>query len=171
MQNIIRAKNTTVTESIRQYIEKRFDKFNKYVDRDVVVYTTIEVKDNGNRHKVEVTIPFGKQTIRAEQNNRDMYVAIDEVEKIVARLLRKRKEKLELRYQSGIVHEAMDHSELCPLFAKTKTHELTEMTAEEACEALEMVGHPFYVYFDVKEKTTCAVYLREDDTFGQIIYK
>ena len=99
MEHIIKAKNTTATESIKAYIEKKFSKFDKYAPADTRIYTKIEVKDNGNRHKVEVTIPFGKQTLRVEHNDKDMYAAIDAAEKTMSRLLKRRKEKFEDKHK------------------------------------------------------------------------
>jgi putative sigma-54 modulation protein len=172
MEHIITAKKTTVTDGIRSYIEKRFAKFDKYVEKDVKVHTKIEVKDNGNRHKVEVTIPLGKQMLRAEANDTDMYAAIDNVEKTMVRLLKKRKEKNVQRYQQPAeVPVADDAFENEYEITRTKHHELPTMTAQEACEAMEMVGHTFYVYMDSDVNAVCAVYMREDGNYGQLIYK
>ena len=170
MEHIIHAKNTTVTPAIKDYVEKRFAKFNKYAPADTVVYTKIEVKDNGNRHKVEVTINFGKQTLRAEANDKDMYAAIDAVEKTMARLLKRRKEKFEDKHKHIVVPEFTEANDNPYAISKVKTHKMIEMTVSEACEAMEMVGHPFYVYMDSDKKKPCAVYVREDGTYGQLIY-
>lgn len=171
MEHIINAKNTTVTPAIKAYVEKRFSKFAKYSNDDLTVYTKIEVKDGGRRHKVEVTIPFGKQTVRAEANDTDMYAAIDEVEKTVSRILKKRKEKLTQRYQEA-AHAPVVEEESVPMYeiSRVKNHKLSAMTAQEACEAMDMVGHPFYAYFDVDENKPCVVYTREDDTYGKLIF-
>ena len=172
MEHIITAKKTTVTDGIRAYIEKRFAKFDKYVERDIKVYTKIEVKDNGNRHKVEVTIPFGKQMLRAESNDTDMYAAIDDAEKTMSRLLKRRKEKNTQRRQqpAEVPHEAEITEPLYDI-TRVKNHPMPSMTAQEACEAMEMVGHPFYVYMDISENAVCAVYMREDGDYGKLIYK
>ena len=171
MEHIITAKTTTVTDGIRGYIEKRFAKFDKYAPDDTVVYTKIEVKDNGNRHKIEVTIPFGKQIVRAEANDTDMYTAIDNVEKIMARQLKKRKEKMtQRRQQPSALPVAVETVENEYQIARIKNHKLLAMTAQEACEAMEMVGHKFYVYLEADTNAICAVYAKEDGTFGQINY-
>lgn len=170
MEYIINAKNTTVTDPIRDYIEKKFSKFGKYVPDDTKVHTRIEVKDNGNRHKVEVTIVIGKQTFRAEYNDKDMYTAIDMVEKTMVRMLKRRKEKLEDRHRQRVAHDVSAPAENDYFIARIKTHDIVEMTAQEACEAMDMIGHPFYVYMDVDKHQTCAVYKREDGTYGQLIY-
>jgi ribosomal subunit interface protein len=174
MNHIITAKKTTVTDGIRSYVEKKFNKFNKYISDDTNVYTKIEVKDNGARHKVEVTITLGKQTIRAESNDVDMYAAIDNVEKTMVRLLRKRKEKIEDRRQQPgafpIDDSISDENEY--IIAKTKHHELLCMTTQDACEAMELVGHPFYVYIDANHNNqVCAVYKRDDGSYGHLIYR
>ena len=171
MKHIITAKNTTVTDGIRSYVQKKFSKFDKYLNDDTDVYTKIEVKDNGNRHKIEVTISFGKQTVRAEANEADMYSAIDVVEKTMVRLLKKRKEKLEERHRRHAeAPEAPVVDEQMYEITRSKTHELLAMSDQEACEAMEMVGHPFYAYMDVNEKKLCVVYMREDGTCGKLIY-
>jgi len=173
MEHIIFAKNTTVTEGIRVYVEKRFEKFSKYAPDDTKVYTKIEVKSNRPCHKVEVTIVFGKQTLRAEAADVNMYVAIDNVEKTMARLLKKRKEKMVQRRQMPGDMDAVAnaHTEEEYDIARVKTHELPTMSAQDACEAMEMVGHAFYVYRDVDTKKLSVVYLREDGDYGQLIYE
>ena len=173
MKHIITAKNTSVTDSIKNYIHKRFSKFEKYVSDDTVVYTKIEVKENGLRHKVEVTIPFGKQTIRAEISDKDMYAAIDNVERIASRLLKKRKEKITQRQQAAgaplvATEEPIAEYEVTRL----KVHQLLSISTQEACEAMEMIGHPFYVYLDKDNNNkVCAVYLREDGSYGCLVYE
>lgn len=172
MEHIITAKTTTVTDGIRGYIEKRFAKFNKYAPDDTIVYTKIEVKDNGNRHKIEVTIPFGKQIVRAEANDTDMYAAIDNVEKIMARQLKKRKEKMtQRRQQPSELPVATETVEDECQITRVKNHKMLSMTDQEACEAMDMVGHPFYVYIDANTNAVCAVYAKADGTFGKLIYE
>jgi putative sigma-54 modulation protein len=177
MKHIINAKNTTVTEGIKTYVENKFNKFDKYVHDDVTVYTKIEVKDNGNRHKVEVTIPIGKDTLRTEVNDKDMYAAIDDAEKTMARMLRKRKEKRIDKKREGVelvaaeeeivVKETADYD-----ITRVKNHKLSTMSTLEACEAMEMVGHSFYVYKDTeKDSAVCAVYVRKDGTYGHLIFE
>ncbi len=174
MEHIIRAKNTTVTPSIQNYVEKRFAKFAKYAPDDMVVHTKIEVKEGGDRHKVEVTISFGKQTLRAEANSTHMYAAIDDVEKTMSMLLKKRKDKMTEKHRQpkdfmfGPENEEKSVDEY--KISRTKEHDLQAMTAQEACEAMDMISHPFFVYFDDNLKTTCAVYKRDDGTYGQLVY-
>ena len=172
MEHVITAKNTSVTDPIRAYVEKRFAKFDKYAPNDTVVHTKIEVKDGGKSHKVEVTIMFGKQTLRAEASGMDMYAAIDAVEKTMARLLKKRKEKAE-QYDTQSVKFANvgANAEQEYDIRRTKVHRILSMSDQEACEAMEMIGHSFYVYVNVDNDRICAVYRRENNTYGKIVYE
>ena len=180
MKHIVNAKNTTVTPAIREYVEKKFEKLEKYIqEKDIDVHTMIEVKDGGKRHKVEVTIPIGKDIVRAEVNHTDMYAAIDEAEKVAARRLRKRKEKLTDRYQKKTRPDKVaevDETELEELIAepeitREKVHEMRILTAKQAIDAMDMLGHSFYVYMDIDcEGRSCAVYKKEDGTYGHIEY-
>ena len=178
MNHVINAKGTTVTNSIKEYIEKKYSKFEKYINEDADVYTKIEVKEGGKRHKVEITIPIGKHVIRAEVNSDDMYAAIDQAEDVMARRLRKRKEKLHDRKKNVVDKRELnitDATEIEDLakdqfeIAKVKTFTVDIMTAQEACEAMELVGHDFFIYIDKVVGAACAVYKRHDGTYGQLI--
>ena len=175
MKHIINAKNTTVTDGLRTYVEKKFEKFDKYVHEDITVYTKIEVKDNGNRHKVEVTIPVKKDMLRVEVNDKDMYAAIDEAEKTMSRILRKRKEKKIEKKRESVeleLNEDIPVDDFKYDISRIKNHKLTKMSTKEACEAMEMVGHSFYVYKDTEQNNAvCALYVREDGTYGHLIFE
>ena len=180
MRHIVNAKNTTVTPAIREYVEKKFEKLEKYIqEKNIEAHTMIEVKDGGKRHKVEVTIPIGKDIVRAEVNHTDMYAAIDEAEKVAARRLRKRKERITDRYNKKTrpdkvaeVNEAEIEELLAePEITREKVHEMRILSAKQAIDAMEMIGHSFYVYLDIDcEGHPCVVYKKEDGTYGHIEY-
>lgn len=182
LKYVVNARGTTVTDALREYIEKRFSKFEKYLlanqAHDIIVYTKIEVKDNGNRYKVEVTIPVGKKIFRAEQNNlHDMYAAIDNVEKIMVNRLKKNKEKfLDNKHRgarepiSEMIENEMLEDEKTSV-VRTKHHLIENMTEEDALFAMEMIGHSFYNYYDVDAKTFCTLYQRRDGGIGKIEYE
>lgn len=175
MRNIITAKNTTITEGLRSYMDRKFEKFDKYIDSDVIAHTRIEVK-NPERHKVEVTIPLGMKTVRAEAVENDMYSAIDEVEDTVVRILRKHKEKTMRNKRrthntlNEIASEDVEQNDIYEI-VRSKEHELESMSMQEACEEMEMTSHDFYVYCDSdRNDKICVVYVREDGKYGQLIF-
>ena len=173
MKHVINAHGTTVTPGIKNYVEEKFSKFEKYLNNDVTVKTNILVKDNNTRHKVEVTLFDGKRTVRVESNSDNMYAAIDAAEDKMSEVLRKKKEKRIDRRQKKqklekVVATVAEDPE--STFVRAKAHHMDVMTAEDACEAMELIGHNFYVYKNVEYDKVCAIYKREDGTYGHIVY-
>ena len=67
-------KNIEITEALKNIIEKKISRFDKYFNPDVEAQTTLGVQKN--RHTIEVTIPFNGVILRAEEQNEDMYISI-----------------------------------------------------------------------------------------------
>ena len=92
MEFNILGKNIEVTDGIREHVEDKLGKLEKYFAPDTRVNVTLSVEKD--RQKIEVTIPVKGNIIRSEQVSNDMYVSIDLVEEIIERQLKKYKNKL-----------------------------------------------------------------------------
>lgn len=178
MQHVITAKNTTVSDPIRNHIETKFNHaFGKYLTEDAVVRTKIEVIKSC-RHKVEVTISLGKQTLRAEvsetDGNSDMYNSIDKAASVMTQLLIKRKKKLEDKKKNTetirVEHTEEENDNNECVVARTKHHEASVMSVKDACEAMEMLGHSFFVFRNAETMDFCVVYKRYSGDYGLLIY-
>ena len=55
-----------------------------------------------------------------------------------------------------------------PIVIRSKTHEAAPMTVTEAIDAMELVGHDFYLFRDVDTGMASAVYRRRGWTYGVI---
>ena len=73
----IRGKNLSVTPAIKEYIEKKLSKLDKYFQDGDNTTSNVVIKTRGNKDVIEVTILKGKATIRAEVMDDDLYTAID----------------------------------------------------------------------------------------------
>ena len=69
----IRGKNIEVTDGLREVIEKKLNKLDKYFAPDTLVYVTLSVEKESQI--IEVTIPVKGGTIRSEQASSDMSVS------------------------------------------------------------------------------------------------
>ena len=78
-------KNIDVTEGIKNAVEEKLGKLDKYFVKETRVDVTLSV--NKNEQKVEVTIPVKGNIIRAEEVSDDMYASIDMVEETIERQL------------------------------------------------------------------------------------
>ena len=90
MKYIIHGDNTT---SIKEYIEQKLDRLDKYFNNDDIT-ATIVTKKEGRKQKIEVTIPTNSFTLRNEVYDDDLYAAIDNVVDKLERQIRKNKDKI-----------------------------------------------------------------------------
>ena len=92
MNFIISGRNIDITPGLRQAVEQKLGKLEKYFTPETDIIVTLSVEKE--RQKIEVTIPVKGNIIRSEQESSDMYVSIDLVEEIIERQLRKYRTKL-----------------------------------------------------------------------------
>ncbi|MGE8206920.1 ribosome hibernation-promoting factor, HPF/YfiA family [Heyndrickxia sp. NPDC080065] len=174
----IRGENIEVTPAIREYVEKKVSKLERYFTEvpEANVHVNLKVYQD-KKAKVEVTIPLPQLVLRAEEVNDDMYAAIDLIVDKLERQIRKHKTKVnrKLREQgstqefftNGNSHaEAEDDLEL--EVVRTKQFDLKPMDSEEAVLQMNMLGHNFFVYTDAESNNTNIVYRRRDGKYGLI---
>jgi len=165
-------KNMEITEALKNIIEKKISKLDKYFNPDVEAQTTLGVQKN--RHTIEVTIPFNGVILRSEEQNDDMYVSLDLVVDKLERQIRKHKTKLEkrshanpLKYQAMPKYENTEEEEDIKI-VRTKKFSFKPMSAEEAVLQMELVGHSFFVYMNDDTSEVNVVYKRKDGNYGLI---
>ena len=86
------AKNIEVTPALKEMVEKKISKLDKYFDPNIEAKATLSVQKNSQI--VEVTIPFNGVVLRVEESTDDMYKSIDLAEEKLQRQIRKQKTKL-----------------------------------------------------------------------------
>ncbi|MGG7164570.1 ribosome hibernation-promoting factor, HPF/YfiA family [Clostridium ihumii] len=164
-------KNIEITTALKETIEKKLSKLDKYFSQEVQATATFSVEKNN--HRVEVTIPFNGVTLRAEERKGDMYVAIDLVLDKLEGQIRKQKTKLQRRVQNSIINfNNIDDSEYEddkePRIVKTKRFAPKPMSEEEAILQMELLGHDFFVYKDARTSAVNVLYKRKDGNYGLI---
>lgn len=174
MNITVSGKNIEITPALRNVVEKKVSKLEKYFKPHIEAHATLSVEKN--RQIIEITIHFGGIILRAEEAHDDMYAAIDiAVDKLEGQL-RKQKTKLEKKYREESVRflqpipdevgDADDGEE--PRIVKTKRFAVKPMSAEEAVLQMELIGHSFFVYQDAESEEVNVVYKRKDGNYGLI---
>ena len=97
MKYNIRGSKLEVTDAIRNYIETKLNKLERYFEDKENINVNVLIKTQGIDQKVEVTIPIKKTTLRSEESNKDLYAAIDLVTDKLERQIRKNKTRLKKR--------------------------------------------------------------------------
>ena len=72
MNFIISGRNIDITPGLRQAVEQKLGKLEKYFTPETDIIVTLSVEKE--RQKIEVTIPVKGNIIRSEQESSDMYV-------------------------------------------------------------------------------------------------
>ena len=171
MKFIIRGKNMEVTDSMKKAITDKLGKLERYFTPETEVHVTLGVESG--RQKIEVTIPVKGNIIRSEQVSNDMYVSIDLVEEVIERQLRKYKEKIIARHQSGgSFRKEFMENDTEPMeevkIVRSKKFDIKPMYPEDACVQMELLGHSFYVFINAETDETNVVYKRKGNTYGLI---
>ena len=171
MKISIHGDHVVITESIKNYVESKLSKLEKYFKENEDLETIVKIRVKGNMQIIEVTVPSKLFTLRAEERNSDLYTAIDLVVKKLEGQIRKNKTKIARRYKDkkGFIftEEEYEEEEKTPI-VRRKEIEFKPMDEEEAVLQMELVNHDFFVFKNAKEKCTSVVYKRKDGTFGII---
>lgn len=172
MNFIISGKNLEVTPSLRETIEQKLGKLERYFTPETDIIVTLSVEKE--RQKIEVTIPIKGNIIRSEQVSDDMYISIDLVEEVIERQLRKYKNKLIDKHQAGgnlqpyFAELADDGDEDEIRIVRTKHFGIKPMFPEDACVQMELLGHSFFVFCNAETDEVNVVYKRKNNTYGLI---
>ncbi|WP_312654545.1 ribosome hibernation-promoting factor, HPF/YfiA family [Proteiniclasticum sp.] len=170
MKTYIYARNITLTDGLKEAVENKLNRLDKYFNQPVEARATLSVTKMDQIF--EVTIPFGSVLLRAEESSDDMYKSIDLVQDKLERQIRKYKTKIERKAGDSSVRfndtafvrdeEADDDS---PKIVRTKKISMKPMSKEEAVLQMELLGHSFYVFEDTDGETS-VVYKRKDGNYG-----
>ena len=173
----VRGDKLVVTDAIKNYIETKIGKLDKYFKEDSIT-ATVQLRIRGNDHIIEVTIPTDHFILRSEEENEDMYAAIDLVLDKLERQIRKNKTNIkkkninnkykEFNFDYELLKEEPENSDT---IVKRKYIETKPMDEEEAILEMELLGHSFFVYKDMNTNETCVLYKRKDGNYGVISVK
>ena len=170
MKYLIRGDKYENTEAIKEYIEAKLSRLDKYIKDSDDLEAVVLTKKEGRRYKIEVTIPTKDFTLRNEVTDDDLYAAIDLVIDKLERQVRKNKEKLnkkkkviedfEIDIEDNFIEEEV--------IVKRKSIELKPIDEEEAILQMELLGHNFFVYKDADTDKICVLYKRKNGNYGII---
>ncbi|WP_347489204.1 ribosome-associated translation inhibitor RaiA [Desulfoscipio sp. XC116] len=170
MRVLVRGRNVDVTDALKDYVEKRVGKLDKFLDgaNEATVILVVE----GDSHKVEVTVPFNGMILRGEEATGDMYSSIDLIVDKLEKQIEKYKGKLTRRRVAGeqkVCAEPRVHDEDDGLqVVKTKRFAIKPMPVDEAVMQMNLLGHSFFVFSNADTEQVNVVYKRKDGKYGLI---
>lgn len=181
----IHGENLTITDAIRNYIEEKIGKLERYFNNVPNAIAHVKVKTYQNSStKIEVTIPLKNVTLRAEERHDDLYAGIDLINSKLERQVRKYKTRVNRKNRNRHDQEAFaslpEENEVPSLqdeednddsdieIIRSKNFSLKPMDSEEAVLQMDLLGHDFFIFTDRETDSTSIVYKRKDGKYGLI---
>ena len=170
MKVTVIAKNIELTQALKEIVQKKISKLEKYFEVEVEAKGTLSVQKN--RQIIEVTIPFNGAILRSEESTDDMYKSIDLVEDKLERQIRKQKTRLSRKNNGSLKFAALNDSKVESneddegSLVKVKKFGVKPMDSEEAILQMDLLGHNFFVYQDSESSKVNVVYKRKDGNYG-----
>lgn len=184
MQFTIRGQQIEVTDALKDYVDKKLSRLDKYFEAPPTSEGHVTLSVVRGLHTVEVTIPLTGVVLRAEDRSEDMYASMDAVVDKLERQVRKHKTKLnrKIRQEGGLKTLIADNGAAATgttmaqaeydeddyEVVRTKRFTMKPMDVEEAILQMNMVGHNFFVFSNIDTQEVNVVYKRDDGKYGLI---
>ena len=167
--NII-GRQLNVWEEMKETIEKKLTKFDKYFGDNATATATLSVKHG--QKCLELTIDAGT-IFRSEVEDETFRNALDRAIYLIERQIRKNKTRLERKFKNvsfdgGIFETGEDLDEEVEFNIRRKAFPIKPMSVEEAIMQMNLLGHEFFVFRDDQSEEICVVYKRHDGDYGLI---
>lgn len=168
MNTKIVAKNITVTEEIRDYLEKRLARFEKMLGGFDEAFVNITAQKK--TVKVEITVPMSGVILRGEDTSEEVFSAIDGIVDKLEAQVRKHKTKLAKKMKEGSAGRRviMELPEENPVYdvVKIKSFSAKPYSLDEAIMQLDLLGHDFFVFVNAENSQVNVLYKRKGGNYG-----
>ncbi|MBN1994752.1 MAG: ribosome-associated translation inhibitor RaiA [Anaerolineae bacterium] len=183
MQLLLQGKNFVISDRIREYVEKKIGKLDRFlpdIEEARVEITQEKTKSAKDRNIVQVTLRANGTILRAEERSDSIYPCIDAVANKIHRQIARYKGKRVDRWHGQLNKRAavdeipnIDQEVLASLaeeserqIVRVKRFRVDPMSEEEAIEQMELLGHNFFVFFNADSGRFNVIYRRADNNYG-----
>ena len=174
----ITGKNIKLTQPLKDYIEEKIHKLDRYLVNISPVKVEAEIHASGKgkgqpRFTVELTLSMPEIVLRSEEIKPDMYEAIDIVQENMERKIRDFRERFLRNRKKSKRDESIgvgaDGTKRLKKIMRRKKFDIgNPITENEAIARMELLGHDFHIYIDKFSKKQNVVYKRHDGGYGII---
>jgi putative sigma-54 modulation protein len=184
LQLTITGKNIEINDTLRNYVEKKIGRLDRYLPNVIDGRVELE-KDEGaraaeDRQVAQVTLRTKNAVLRAEEASNDIFASIDGVVEKMQRQADRYKNKRRAKrnetvhqmeaatvaFETGEAEEVIDEDR--PPVSRIKRFHMIPMDEEEAVAQMELLGHDFYVFFNVNQNQINVLYRRRNGEYGLI---
>jgi len=167
MEVVITGRQMEITPALKEYIEGRARKIEKYTSKATQVAFTLKVEKY--RHIAEVLVRANGFLLQAEEETDEMYASVDQAMNKIERQFKKYKEKLSNhRVRQEEIAEEPEPEAPLPTIRKRKVFPVKPMQVEEAALQMELLGKDFFLFGNHENHRINVLYKRKDGTLGLI---
>jgi putative sigma-54 modulation protein len=190
VQVTVSRRHTDVPDDLRAMATEKIGRLGRFVEGLETAEVHFWEHKNpriADKEVCEVTIEGHGHHVRCKVQAADGYQAVDKAYEKLEHQLHKLKTKLSRRNQGrpkahkkvdalGAMAVVMDdqpveievEEEVLPQIVKSKRFAIHPMTADEAAERMELVGHGFFFFTNIETSRAAVVYKRDDGNVGLI---
>ncbi|MCK5162958.1 MAG: ribosome-associated translation inhibitor RaiA [Desulfobacula sp.] len=176
MQTTVTFKKIDPSSSLKSYVQKKLDKFDKMLDSPAEAYVVLSVEKI--RHIAEITLTCDRLKIHAKENSESMYSSIDALMDKVKSQIKKNKEKIK-RHMSGnkqSIKNESGESDFQENFSDNletnqiiiETIDYKPMDVEDAEIELNSGKQPFFVFNNARTQQLNVLYKHKNGKLGLI---
>lgn len=172
----ITSKNYRSKDNLKELLEKKISKFDKYFKKEASAKVRLSISGN-NKFTMEITISTDNMKVRSEVTSDNMFDNIDillpKIERQIVKYRKRFENKLKKEaFEAPTIYEgnqeyAEKQSDTGTL-VKEKKFEIAMTTVDAAIEEMELVDHNFYVFLNADTEKVSIVYKRNDGDYGLI---
>lgn len=179
----VHGRNIEVTDWIKEYVEKKVSRLERFLPqvreaRADLVYS--DTRAAADRYTAQLTIWANGQILRAEESTGDIFASIDAIIDKMTRQIERHKGRrvkskrraasmAETELAAAVVSEEVEAAVVEAAqgeIVRTKRFAAQPMDTDEAIEQMELLGHDFFVFFNMDDGAMNVVYKRRDGNYG-----
>lgn len=167
-------KELKATEAIKEYVEKKLERIEKYFANEVIT-VNVKTKAEKNMQVAEMYVAVNGVNYKAVTEDKDLYASIDKDIDILEGQIRKTKTKKEKMQKDASIkqmtfsgEEAINTIEIEDEVVKTLHYDIKPMSVEDAKIKLkERAGSLFFTFINVDTQKVNVLYrLPDGKNFG-----
>lgn len=172
MEVSIFTRNMEVTPRLREYVEQKAEKLDRYLPSIEDARFDLKVENTrsaAQRQVAQLTVRMRGTILRVEEHTGDMFASIDmAMDKMYRQVARYKGKRQKNRWRVAVeelpIEEPLEETE--GEIVRTKRFEMRPMSSAEAVEQMELLGHHFFIFMNADEEAINVVYKRHDGDYG-----
>lgn len=180
MQLSITGKNIEINDNLRKYVEKKIGRLDRFLPHIIDGRVELTVAEGAraaeDRQIAQVTLRTKNAILRAEEASSDIFASVDAVfEKMQRQVDRLKGKRWAKRIEGAEAEPPLAGETLEEETAdegagvvRVKQFRMDPMDEEEAIQQMELLGHNFYVFFNVNQNQLNVLYRRRSGGYGLI---